>query len=405
MRIILFALTLLPLLAHALTVGIGKADITPPVGTPSAGYMERKGEGMEGAHDPLLAIALYIDNGEKKIALCSVDNLGFDYGMVQAVARYVHTCEGLENCEVYVGSSHTHSGGGSYLNIPAIGAALAGTYNSKLVDFYVEKTAEAIIKASQQAIEGKIGIGYGFADKLSKFRSTWPEDAAPLADVAVIKVERDDGTPYAVLFNYAMHPTVLRGKNRLFSADFIGYARDHIQTLLGKDIQPIYFNGAQGDIAPQVENNQFETCDAIGKSLAVTVQKIWESTMVQETLSISTDKWAYDFAPQATPAGMKLPVDRYLTEMNLILFNKTDAFLTMPGELSSVYDARLKQKGKELGLEHVSILGLTNDAHGYIILPEAWRKKTFESNLSFGGENYGDLIENRAVSLLEASVK
>lgn len=404
MRAILFFLSL-PLLAHALTVGIGKVDITPPVGTPSAGYIERKGGGMEGVHDPLLAIALYIDNGEKQIVLCSVDNLGFDYEMVQAVTRYVHAWEGLENCEVYVGSSHTHSGGGSYLNIPVIGSLLAGAYNSKLVDFYIEKTAEAIIQASQQSIEGKIGIGYGFADNLSKFRSKWPEDAVPLADVAVIKVESADGTPYAVLFNYAMHPTVLRSQNRLFSADFIGYARDHIQMLLGKDIQPIYFNGAQGDITPQTEDNQFETCEAIGKSLAATVQKIWESTMVQETLSISTEKFSYGFVPQATPAGMKLPVDHYSTEMNLILFNKTDAFLSMPGELSSVYDTRLKQKGKELGLKHVSILGLTNDAHGYIILPEAWRKKTFESNLSFGGENYGDLIEEKAVSLLEASVK
>ena len=404
MRFILFFLSL-PLLAHALMVGVGKVDITPPVGTPSAGYMERKGEGMEGVHDPLLAIALYIDNGEKKIALCSVDNLGFDYEMVQTLARYVHASEGLENCEVYVGSSHTHSGGGSYLNIPVIGPALAGTYNSRLVGFYLEKSAEAIIQASQQAIEGKIGIGYGFAGNLSKFRSTWPEDGAPLADVAVVKVERADGKPYAVLFNYAMHPTVLRSQNRLFTADFIGYARDHIQTLLGKDVQPILFKGEQGDITPQIEDNQFETCDTIGKSLAATVQKIWENTKAQETLSISTHKVFYDFAPQETPTGMKLPVDRCSTEMNLILFNKTHAFLTMPGELSSVYDARLKQKGKELGLEHVSILGLTNDAHGYIILPEAWRKKTFESKFSFGGEQYGDLVEEKAISLLEASVK
>jgi hypothetical protein len=29
------------------------------------------------------------------------------------------------------------------------------------------------------------------------------------------------------------------------------------------------------------------------------------------------------------------------------------------------------------------------------ILPEAWRKKTFESGTSFGGENYGDEIEQK----------
>jgi hypothetical protein len=68
-RSLFFLLALLiPILSSAdLKVGIGKVDITPPIGTPSAGYMERKGEGMQGIHDPLLAIALFIDNGEKKI--------------------------------------------------------------------------------------------------------------------------------------------------------------------------------------------------------------------------------------------------------------------------------------------------------------------------------------------------
>jgi hypothetical protein len=45
----------------AIQVGLGKMEMTPPIGTPSAGYSARKGEGMEGMHDPLYAIALLID--------------------------------------------------------------------------------------------------------------------------------------------------------------------------------------------------------------------------------------------------------------------------------------------------------------------------------------------------------
>ena len=81
-------------------VGIGKAAITPSIGTPSAGYTERKGEGMLGIHDPLLAIALYIDNGEKKIILCSVDHLGFTYEKVQEVTQKVRSHPALIECEV-----------------------------------------------------------------------------------------------------------------------------------------------------------------------------------------------------------------------------------------------------------------------------------------------------------------
>ena len=87
----LFLLLAIPTIIFAsINVGVGEADITPTMGTPSAGYTERKGEGMQGAHDPLLAIALFIDNGEKQVVLCSVDHLGFTYEMVQEITQKIH---------------------------------------------------------------------------------------------------------------------------------------------------------------------------------------------------------------------------------------------------------------------------------------------------------------------------
>ncbi len=390
------------LLDAAIYVGIGKTELTPPMGIPSAGYSDRKGEGMEGTHDPLLAIALLVDNGEKKIVFCSVDHLGFTYDMVQDIIQNVHAEPGLEECEVYIGSSHTHSGGGAYLDIPLIGESLAGKYDPDMVAFYVKKTAKAIIQASQNLIPAKVGIGYGKAENLSKYRGLWPKNVCPLSDVAVIKITKLDGAPFAVLFNYPLHPTVLKSQNRDFSADFVGYARNHIQDLLGDDVQPIYFNGAQGDIIPLHENHSFESCDLIGKSLAETVKQIWKATATSDKLQIATQKKIYSFKPQATPFGLVLPLEEYKSEINAIILNHAHAFITIPGELSCIYDRHLKEMGKELGYAHVSILGLVNDAHGYMILPESWRNKTFESQLSFGGEDYGELTERRAISLLKA---
>jgi len=79
------------------------------------------------------------------------------------------------------------------------------------------------------------------------------------------------------------------------------------------------------------------------------------------------------------------------------------AFVTIPGELSCFYDRQIKEIGSALGYAQVSIFGLTNDAHGYIILPESWRHKTFESGLSFGGENYGEVTKDRAEALLRSN--
>ncbi|HEY5235566.1 MAG TPA: neutral/alkaline non-lysosomal ceramidase N-terminal domain-containing protein [Rhabdochlamydiaceae bacterium] len=402
---LLFVVVLPALATAAIKVGIGKSDITPSIGTPSAGYGERKGEGMQGVHDPLLAIALFIDNGEKQIVLCSVDHLGFTYEMVQEITQKIHLQPELKACEIYIASSHTHSGGGAYLNIPVLGESLAGPYDPQVTSFYVEQTTKAIIKASQGQIPAKIGIGYGKTGSLSKYRGLWPINVSPLEDVTVLKIIQMDGTPLAVLFNYPVHPTVLKSQNRLFSSDFVGYARNYLQSALGVDLQPIYFNGAQGDIIPVIfnEENRFDSCDCLGESLAETVKTIWDVTDTSDTLEITTQKESYAFKPQATPFGLSLPVDIYKSEMNLIIFNQKHAFITIPGELSCLYDKRLKETGEKLGFTHVSILGLTNDAHGYIILPESWEHKTFESGLSFGGKNYGALTEARAASLLEAN--
>ncbi|MEX2304843.1 MAG: hypothetical protein WD595_01480 [Waddliaceae bacterium] len=237
---------------------------------------------------------------------------------------------------------------------------------------------------------------------MSQYRGLWPKNVVPLNDVTVIKVTHLDDTPLAVLFNYPVHPTVLKTQNRLFSADFVGYARNHLLSSLGSDVCSVYFNGAQGDIIPVAFNeNGFDACNTLGRSLAETVKKIWDETPTNDSLQINTQKDSYAFKPQATPFGLALPVDIYKSEMNVIVFNQTHAFITVPGELSCLYDQRLKDIGNRLGFSHVSIFGLTNDAHGYIILPESWQNKTYESGLSFGGEDYGNITEERAETLLK----
>jgi neutral ceramidase len=402
--ILFFILFLIHSLGHTtLYVGVAKTEITPTIGTPSADYSDRQGAGMEGVHDPLLAIALFIDNGEKQVVLCSVDHLGFTHEMVQEITDQVHALPELKACEIYIASSHTHSGGGAYLNIPVVGEGLAGAYSKEVTRFYVQQTVKAILQASQDLQPAKIGIGYGEAQAISKYRAAWPLDVSPISTVTVLKVTTLEDTPIAVLFNYPMHPTVLRSENRLFSADFVGYSRDHLQVLLGSGVQPLFFNGAQGDINPLIPDaeDRFGACEKLGKSLAETVQAIWNETETSDTLQIETAKDSYAFVPQATPFGLKLPVEQYETELNLIVLNRKHAFVAIPGELSTLYDRRLKEMGKELGYSHVSIFGLTNDAHGYIILPEAWRHKTYESGLSFGGEFYGEQVIERAAVLLK----
>ena len=403
-RMIFFLL--FPLFVFAeIKAGVAKSDLTPPIGTPSAGYSTRRGAGMQGVHDPLYAIALALESEGKSIVLCSVDHLGFTYWMSQEIIRRVRK-EGLDLCAILIGSSHTHSGGGAYLHIPGLGYSLAGRFDPAILEFYIRQTSRAIIEAWKNRMPAKIGIGYGNANGLSRYRSSWPRDLAPLSDVAMIKVEKMDGTPLSVLFNFPLHPTVLESNNMLFSSDFVGYAREHLRALLGSDIEPLYFNGAQGDIIPvrSNETDPFKACESLGCALAQAVADIWKATPASEDFSFDVRKEPYAFKPQPTPKGLdlSLAIASYQSEINLLVLNKTHAFITIPGELSCAYDLELKEEGTKIGYDRISILGLTNDTHGYIILPESWKNQTFESYYSFGGRWYGEETKRRALALLKA---
>lgn len=398
----LFTLLWVIPLSAALKVGIAEEDITPPVGTPSAGYMDRKGEGMKGVNDPLLARSIFIDNGEKRIVFCSVDHLGFMYDMVQAIKKRVYEIESLRDIEIYLGSSHTHSGGGAFMNIPRIGEALAGRFDPNIVDMYIEKTAKAIIASASFVVDAKAAIGYASLDGISNYRGQFPIDVIPRQEVTVMKLTTINDQPLAVLFNYPLHPTVLKGDNRLFSADFVGFARSFLQAFIDPNVFSVYFNGAQGDIIPVIsdEEDRYQSASDIGLVLARAVGDVWDSLETKDSLEIKTIHMPYSFEPKSTPSGISLPIKRYQTELNLIVLDRKHAWVTIPGELSTNYDQQFQAVGRTLGYHNVSVLGLVNDAHGYIILPESYRHRTMETYLSFGGEEYGEYIKMRVLNAL-----
>jgi hypothetical protein len=375
-------------------VGVGKCDITPPIGTPSAGYAVRQGRGMSGTHDPLLANAMVIDNGDQVIAFCAVDHLGFTFKMTQQILANLQSHPLLKNSILYVGSSHTHSGGGAYLDIPIVGSFLAGDYSQDVEKFYVDGATHALVRAASQMQPAMIGVGYGeVEDGLTLYRSAWPPKALPEKRMTILKATALDGSPLGVLFAFPMHPTVLGANNTLFSADFVGYAREEIQQALG-DIRVLYFNGAQAEILPNIDHNadRFAECCRLGQSLAANVINIWNETEASHEIECRTAKESYSFVPQATPFGMQLPLDIYESEVNAFSIGGKHVFVTIPGELSCCYETTLKMAGASLGFEHLTVLGLVNDAHGYILQPEAWDYKTNESALSFGGKFYGERV-------------
>ncbi|HUP22662.1 MAG TPA: neutral/alkaline non-lysosomal ceramidase N-terminal domain-containing protein [Thermoanaerobaculia bacterium] len=403
--LILLALaTVSPATLHAeLRAGTGAGDVTPPIGTPSAGYGDRRGAGMTGVHDRLLASALALEDGGRRVVFVGVDHLGFDHDMVQRVVALAREDGASADTEIYLGSSHTHAGGGAYLDVPIVGEALAGKFDPAVRELYVRGAADAVRAALASLRPARIGIGYGEAT-LNSYRGDWPPNVETNRQVTVLKVTSPEGAPLGVLFAYPAHATVLSGANREFSADFVGYAREALRRELGESTVAVYFNGAQGDVspAPPSGGEPFERAQAMGDALAAETLRVWNATETADTLEIATLRHRYTLEVQPTSAGVLLPMPPRGSELNLIVLGGAHAFLTVPGELSTIYDADLRRFAGWLGYQGLTILGLTNDAHGYLVTPEAWRHRIYESTVSFGGELYGERFEDLAQALLHA---
>src|SRR5262249_37477025 len=91
---------------NGLQAGFAEADITPKLGA-KPGFMAGFGQDRKATavHDPLLARAVVLHDGKQKIALVSIDVVGFFHPNV------VRVREGLPGfAYVLVSSTHNHEG-------------------------------------------------------------------------------------------------------------------------------------------------------------------------------------------------------------------------------------------------------------------------------------------------------
>ena len=386
-----------------LKIGFSSVDLTPPIGTPSAGYQARKGQAMVGIRDPLLANAMVVDNEESVLAFCSVDHLGFDRSMVEEVRAIVLERFKDKKINVFIGSTHTHSGGGSFLNYPLIGDVIAGKFDATVRHFYIQQTARAIVEAFQKRQDAKMGVGYGILNGLNQYRGKAPTTVLPRNIITVIKVTTLSDQPLGVFFNFPCHPVILPFVNQKFSADFVGSARVALNETFKSPVITLFFNGAQADVNPNdqyvKQENYDQQCDVFGQKLAKKMVEIWNTIEAKNNLSIECFPLEYSFDVKPTSQGLTIPIKQYFSELNVIILDKKHAFLTVPGELSCIYDHELRTEALKY-FEEISILGLVNDAHGYILIPEAWDFNSPECTTSFGGREYGPYLFRLACSLL-----
>ena len=232
--------------AEGLHVGVGKTTITPDPLLPVSGGMGPTAPVTEKRGD-LTARAIVLQRGEVRVAIVSLDLLGFPSVLCDRVRAAVPRVP-KEN--ILIGSTHTHSAPDCYAFPDGQGGH---TGDLAYMDFVCVRAAEAInqaldhlqpatLRVATGKVEGRIAYNY-YAPDLYDRRMT------------VLQAVGLDAKPLVTLVNFAVHPEVLGNDVGILSPDLVGPFADRVESQGGG--MALFMNGAQGGMVT-ADNRQLD---------------------------------------------------------------------------------------------------------------------------------------------------
>lgn len=238
-------------MSEALQVGIERVPITPPIGIMQIGYFARD-HGSEYLLDDLYATALVLAAGEHKLALVACDLLFLHAESVARIRQEIACRTGIPASQVMICCSHTHSGPLTY----------AGPEQGERERLYagglIHQIAGAICSANAQLQPARIGYGRGQAHIGVNRREQRPDGRIVLGnnpvgpadpEVGILRLDAADGSPLAVVVNYACHAVAFSSANYGLSADWPGAMRWTVEEATGATC--LFLQGACADINPR----------------------------------------------------------------------------------------------------------------------------------------------------------
>ncbi len=235
-----------------LRAAVAKIDITPPPGK----YLLGSGEVLAvGTLDPLEARVLILQAGSKTIALVTLDLCRVFQAPLVADLRARARRSGIDY--VLIAASHTHSGPIIPLNEEMPLDAMTSWQKEAV------RQIGDVIDASAKRLEAvRMGVGYGSVYIGHNRRRVNPDGTVTMffsnptrvptspvdPTVGVVRIDKNDGRPLAILVNYACHPVVIMGRLTKYSADYPNFTRQTVERAFNGAPMCFFLQGAAGDI-------------------------------------------------------------------------------------------------------------------------------------------------------------
>ena len=244
----------------SLLAGAAQRDISPTTPVPLCGYPHVR-RISTGIHDPLLASALYLQNGGDALLLVALDLIMVNSGYARALRRRVAQTLGIPEAAVLISCTHTHSAPVTMTYLPFEMPAVDPIY----LQFCQDQIVAAADEAKRKARPAE--LGWTTADGTGVGGNRHAPAGASDPEVGVLAV-RTDGKLSAVAMIYSMHPTVLHEDSTLVSADFPAFARACVPAPV-----VLYHTGPCGDQSPRyfVDGQTFGEAARLGRKLGEAV--------------------------------------------------------------------------------------------------------------------------------------
>jgi len=385
--IFVFQLLLLTSFAQTLRVGTSSAVINPPKGAYIAG--DKQNRKFTSVHDNLYAKAVVISSGRESVAILTIDCIGLLYSDVLKIRQKVAEICKFPAERIVVTSTHTHAG-------PDVVGIWGKDYtesgvDSTYMDFLISTSATQIKQAAESQQNAK-----AFTAETT-FGEPWVENICKEEidrTVSIIHFKNMQQKSIVTLTNFACHPTFMDAVASEVSADYIHGYYEELKKKVGGEV--LFLQGAIGGwIQPEGEAKTFENAYKRGGELATTVslalkkaQLLKSNTIQYRSKKINIPVENEGWKQLSAMGTIKRKIDENVaTEISFFSIGNAQ-FITHPGETAPYYGIESK---KLMGKATKFVLGLGNDALGYILKPKYFEDSTLPHAEYLTGMSVGKL--------------
>jgi len=384
--------------AQAFRAAVSKTNITPENSQHLLGYGARKSTGI---HDSIFHRVVVMDDGNTKFLLVSSDICLISPSEYDKVAERVEKELGIPPENFWWSVTHTHSA--PEVGPPGLPEAFLGDRYTHQYDVdYTAVTEDKLVQAVSEAISrlepARLAVGWGHSNANINRRARDANGQTMLGlnpdlpvdrRIGIIRLERTDHSPIAIIANYAMHGTVIGGECTLISGDAPGIVSNYVEENTGAMM--LFINGAAGNIAPiySTQPNPFrlkEFESLLGKNIIDANKRMnaSDSNVVLKTGSTTVEtprKDGLDW-PQYLDhyAGKDANgVDIVKLPLRFLNINKDIAIWAAPLELFNEISSEIRDRSS---FPYTFYFGYTNGWLGYMLTDQEIPFGGYETTVS-----------------------